>query len=91
MESDSLESDQDDQVDPEPPLYRYSWRRFAVVATALLTLPAWGPWVQANVGLQELMLIVPFIIILVVSIVFVFFMFPTRSIRRRARRDHKSE
>ncbi|MGB7347246.1 MAG: hypothetical protein WBD20_23690 [Pirellulaceae bacterium] len=69
--------------DSEPPLYRFSWRRFVVIASALLTLPIWAPWVKQHVGLHEMLLLVPFVIILSVSIWCISFMLPHRSIRRR--------
>ncbi len=73
------EVDASNQDEDDEPLYRYSWKRFVVVATALLTLPAWGPWVQHNVGLQELLLVVPFVIIFSFSIWCATFMISNRS------------
>ncbi|QDT10143.1 hypothetical protein K239x_20980 [Planctomycetes bacterium K23_9] len=79
-----------DEPSEEPsvdePLYRFSWRRFAVIATSLLTLPFWAPWVHRNVGLHEMLLIIPFVIIFAFSVWFITFMFPNRSIRRGNKR-----
>lgn len=72
-----------DAVETDEPLYRFSWRRFAVVGTALLTLPIWAPWVKEHVAMDQMLLAIPFFVILVLSIVYVSFAFPTKSIRRK--------
>ena len=71
--------------DDDKPLYRFSWRRFTVVVTALLTLPIWAPWIKEHSGLQTI-LVLPFILIFVVSLIYLTTAFPSKAVRERNRR-----
>jgi Sec-independent protein secretion pathway component TatC len=73
----------------EEPLYRFSWRRFAVIAGSLLTLPLWAPWVKRHVGMHQMLLLIPFVVIFAFSIWCVSFMFPNRSIRRSEKQERE--
>ena len=70
----------------DAPFYRYSWKRSLVVVTALLTLPAWGPWVQRHIGFRALLLLIPFAAIFAFSLWCLTLMFANRSLGKRDKR-----
>ena len=80
------DNDQPSTANDDQPLYRFSWRRFFVVGTALLTLPIWAPRVKEHSGLQTL-LVLPFILVFVVSLIYVAKAFPSKAVRERNRRN----
>jgi O-antigen/teichoic acid export membrane protein len=73
----------------DEPLYRFSWRRFVVITIALLTLPLWAPWIKRHVGLHQMLLLIPFVVILAFSIWCISFMFPSRSIRQSRKENRE--
>lgn len=78
-----MDTPESNNSDQDETLYRFSWRRFTVVGISLLTLPIWAPWVKEHLAMERMMLAIPFFVILVISIMYISFSFPTKSIRRK--------